>query len=70
MVKCPISNEVWSVEETYMFYLVYTNRTRNAKENAAEKALVHMIGKTLMFCKTNFVIGKIANALSLFHSLL
>lgn len=70
MVKCPMSNEVWSVEETYMFYLVYTNRTRNAKENDAEKALIHMIGKILMFCKTDFVIGNLASALSLFHSLL
>lgn len=51
MVKCPMSNEVWSVEETYMFYLVYTNRTRNAKENDAEKALIHMIGKILIFVK-------------------
>lgn len=63
-------NEVWFVEEIYMFYLVYINRIWNVKENVVEKVLICMIGKILMFCKIEFVIGNLVFVLFLFYFLL
>lgn len=68
MVKCQKSNEVCSVEETYMFYLLYTKNNETQKkccrESAVLKASIHKIGKTLMFWRTDFVVGNLASALS------
>lgn len=68
MVKCQKSNEVCSVEETYMFYLLYTENDQKRKKMLQRKrclkASIHKIGKTLMFWRTDFVVGNLASALS------